>query len=408
MYDFVLGHLLPALTMPNHSVLPKKHFSLRRVVANGRYIPEIDGLRFIAIASVLLFHVQQMYFLFPLPPIKPMGLLPNAAYTMIKHGDRGVLLFFAISGMVLGLPFARYHLRGDRTVSWKAYLLRRVTRLEPPYIMNLLLRFPLVLKVKHMALAAGLTHLGVSLFYADWLVYGNMPAIHPPSWSLAVEVQFYLLAPILAWLLFRRLHVVRWAITLIVVCVAATASAHAPGEALHGMLHLSLLLFFQYFLVGLLMADLYVTVMDRWPSGWAWDLAGLAAVWLAFSLPKEITFYALPALLLILMCAALKSHLLRRFLSLTAVSTIGGMCYSIYLTHSLTLQASDAAIMWAAARLGVQFSFWKFYGAGLMFAVPMILLVGTIFFVLIERPCMDPRWPWKLRDWVRARSGSAA
>jgi peptidoglycan/LPS O-acetylase OafA/YrhL len=394
--------------MPDNSVPLKKHFSLRRVVAHGRYIPEIDGLRFIAIVSVILFHLKQMYFLFPLPKLNVTGPVEHTLYTLISHGDRGVLLFFSISGMVLGLPFARHHLRGDRSISWRTYLLRRVTRLEPPYIANLLLRLPLVIKIKHLALAAAFTHLGVSLLYADWLVYGETPNIHPPSWSLGVEVQFYLLAPILAWLLFRRVHVVRWTVTLIAALAGSIVAAHAPGEELHGFMHLSLLLFFQYFLVGLLMADLYVTVMDTWPSGWGWDMIALPAWCAFFVVPDSAAFYVLPPLLLLLMSSALRGTVSRRFLSIPAVSTIGGMCYSIYLTHSLTLQAGDTTLIWATSHLGIPLSFWRFYGVEALCVVPLILLIGTIFFILIERPCMDPRWPWKLRDWVRKRMGKSA
>jgi peptidoglycan/LPS O-acetylase OafA/YrhL len=33
--------------------------------------------------------------------------------------------------------------------------------------------------------------------------------------------------------------------------------------------------------------------------------------------------------------------------------------------------------------------------------VPVVLLVGTVFFVLVEKPCMDPTWPKTLTGWVR-------
>jgi hypothetical protein len=41
-----------------------------------------------------------------------------------------------------------------------------------------------------------------------------------------------------------------------------------------------------------------------------------------------------------------------------------------------------------------------FVARAAMFA-PIILLVSAAFFVLVERPCMDPRWPTKLANWLR-------
>ena len=43
------------------------------------------------------------------------------------------------------------------------------------------------------------------------------------------------------------------------------------------------------------------------------------------------------------------------------------------------------------------------YAAGVLFALPTILLVGTVFYVLIERPCMDRNWPKKLGQYARER-----
>jgi peptidoglycan/LPS O-acetylase OafA/YrhL len=35
--------------------------------------------------------------------------------------------------------------------------------------------------------------------------------------------------------------------------------------------------------------------------------------------------------------------------------------------------------------------------------IPCILFVAVIFFLLMERPCMNPRWPADLRRWIDAR-----
>ena len=72
----------------------------------------------------------------------PGAQLPSSSlYFLVQQLNVGVPLFFAISGMILGLPFARYWLLQGPKVSLRRYFLRRVTRLEPPYIASMLLLF---------------------------------------------------------------------------------------------------------------------------------------------------------------------------------------------------------------------------------------------------------------------------
>ena len=79
--------------------------SLRRITSGGKFIPEIDGLRFVAIASVVVSHVQFLL-------VERSALAPSAnwVFRAVNHGWRGVDLFFALSGFILALPFAAHHL----------------------------------------------------------------------------------------------------------------------------------------------------------------------------------------------------------------------------------------------------------------------------------------------------------
>ena len=100
--------------------------SLRRVTTSGRYIPEIDGLRFIAIVPVIFYHMGMLSWL-------ACGYCTPLEYgggRIVNQLDRGVPLFFVISGLILGLPFANQHLLGGKRVRLGSYLWRRVTRLD--------------------------------------------------------------------------------------------------------------------------------------------------------------------------------------------------------------------------------------------------------------------------------------
>ena len=109
---------------------------LSRVTSPGRkYYPEIDGLRFLAIASVLIYHV---WFAAHQDLSGYEALSRSQSWVLhVRHGDRGVELFFAISGFILGLPFASHYLGGGPKVAIGRYFQRRLTRLEPPYVIAL-------------------------------------------------------------------------------------------------------------------------------------------------------------------------------------------------------------------------------------------------------------------------------
>ena len=93
-----------------------------------RFIPQIDGLRFVAISSVALFHVYAAL---------ERGAIPPTLAFNTDLAKRGVELFFAISGFILGVPFASHYLLNAPKVDPKRYFLRRLTRLEPPYFLSL-------------------------------------------------------------------------------------------------------------------------------------------------------------------------------------------------------------------------------------------------------------------------------
>ena len=129
---------------------------LRRTTASTRYIPEVDGLRFLAIAMVVAFHLLATYRLgvgeahmVPRPfGNAEMGSIDTGFASRLVVGfGYGVEIFFGISGFILALPFIAERFADGPRRSVRAYYLRRVTRLEPPYIVALGLASVLALLV---------------------------------------------------------------------------------------------------------------------------------------------------------------------------------------------------------------------------------------------------------------------
>jgi len=175
--------------------------SFKRITSTGNFIPEIDGLRFIAITSVVMYHlygfiaakdINHYVHSFDFPFLR----------ILLSHGHLGVPLFFVISGFILGLPFAKFHIVKEKPVSLKKYFLRRLTRLEPPYILAMtILLFGAVYVAKTVSVSDGiLSYLSSIIYQHNFIWSGVLPLLNGPVWSLEIEVQFYILAPLLAYI----------------------------------------------------------------------------------------------------------------------------------------------------------------------------------------------------------------
>jgi peptidoglycan/LPS O-acetylase OafA/YrhL len=387
------------------------HFS--RVTTRGSFIPEVDGLRFVAIAAVFAFHLalnlasrNPVGFAYPVPG--------SALHDTLRTGELGVQLFFILSGLVLALPFARHHLRGGPKVGLKAYFLRRLTRLEPPYFVVMIGCF-LLLVVVHGGNPATLApHLLASLGYVHDLVYARDSLINNVAWSLEVEIQFYLLVPWLTALLAIRRTAVRRATIVLAIVLTSALGPWVASTDPH--LHNTLLRFAQYFLVGFLLADLMVLDQLR-PTRrlLRWDALALATVplvvmlhtrtGLAVRLPPSsaqlCVELAVPWLCLVAYLGVFRGVVLNRLLTLPLVTTVGGMCYSIYLLHNVILN-NTLFLTKDLAPTGV-------YASDLLIQLlimgPFVVAVSAVFFVLVERPCMDKSWPRHLAGWARERVG---
>ena len=367
---------------------------LKRITSSGNYLPEIDGLRFIAIGSVITFHIwhaaTQAFASYDALAASQNWLLH------VRHGDRGVQLFFAISGFILGLPFANQYLGKGKTVQMSRYFYRRLTRLEPPYLVALVGFYLLayVLRMPDTLDAGFVSSFWLRVIYAYGLVKNHFHSLNGVTWSLEVEVQFYLLAPFIARV-FLLGPVLRRTFLLLLIGglqIVPMVSSHSG---------ITILEFAQYFLVGFFIADLQVTCPvesnQTWLPRWA-DMVGLLGLLgLAIIPQNSVMMWLLPWAILLLICGALRGQLLRKFLSIPILTIIGGMCYSIYLIHYPLM--SFLAGKLALNDLGQ----WRASLTLAAITLPILSVASILFYLLIERPCMNPAWPSLLSNAIRGR-----
>jgi peptidoglycan/LPS O-acetylase OafA/YrhL len=364
-----------------------------RETSSGRFIPQLDGLRFVAIAMVVLFHVNA-YVAADSPVAFAIRPENDLLSRLLAHGHYGVQFFFIISGFILALPFASHHLLQTSKTNLRRYFTRRLTRLEPPYLFNLILLCTLIAMWQGQALRTLLPHLAAGIVYQHDLFYGRANYLNSVAWSLEIEVQFYLLVPLLTRLfavpgrLRRRAAIIGLGLAAIIF-----QRLFVPGA--DGRIALSLLNFLQFFLIGFLLADLYLCEWrEDTTQHWAWDVIAVAGwsllpvIW-AHSLTISFLF---PVVAFLLYCAAFRGPLSYRILGNRWLVTIGGMCYTIYLVHYQIINFVFAR----SKSLALTNMFEINLLAQFLIIGPIVLGSSAVLFLLIEKPCMKRDWPQRL------------
>jgi peptidoglycan/LPS O-acetylase OafA/YrhL len=378
--------------------------SFTRPSSSLEYIPQIDGLRALAVLLVLGHHVFAIYLetthrlgtqqlpqdwnkIAPLDPIVWWGI--NLAH--------GVQMFCVISGFVLAIPFARNLLATKPTPSVSRYLLRRLIRLEPPFILNMLFGFALLTIPWHkpwwyfkaMSHVYG-HHLFWSILYLHGLVYADASWINGISWTLEIEVQFYLLLPLLAQLF--RLHrpMLRRGILLVMV-VASALVAQIVLPMVQAVTHnrrldLSVLSLLQYFLAGMLLADFYLDPPR--PLRLNPYLADALAVVFGFLLVEVVHYHVellwmeplfIAAFFFVVLTGKWTSQLFR----LPLLTAIGTMSYTIYLYHFFILRW---LIPLSSQMMPPAHALWVDEGLTYLVMLVPVLFISALLYLGTERP----------------------
>ncbi len=391
----------PVRQMPVSVSAPRRRIGkwilshLSRESTSGRFIPEMDGLRFVSVATIILVHLNGYL------SVKSPAYYTFPETSWVNHvvpvGYRAVEMFFMISGFILGLPFAAHRIKGAPAVKLSKYYLRRLTRLEPPYIVAVLLLFVGAVYIQGKPASDLYTHLGASFVYLHNAIYGYFSPVIGVGWTLEIEVQFYLLVPWLTPLFAIRNRFARRSVFVgLIITILALQSLflHNSPRA-----SLSILAYLQFFLLGLLLADIFLTDWAESPGkNLYWDVVALVG-WPIVPLlarSEALTHWLFPGVLLTLYCATFRGRFVNRIFVYPWITAIGGMCYSIYLLHfegisavaRFTKKITEGAPYWL--HLWIQFAL----------VGTIVVLLCSPYFVFLEKPCMRRDWPHRLRNYL--------
>lgn len=160
-----------------------------------KYRPEIDGLRAIAIIMVFLYHLE-IYF---------------SSIKIFAGGFWGVDIFFVISGYLISLYLIN-ELKTRKSIHILSYFERRLRRIVPLLFVvvsfTIILGWCLIPPVRYIDIVqsafSAITFSSNFYFYFVEIAYESknsllLPLLH--TWSLSVEGQFYLILPLIIYLL---------------------------------------------------------------------------------------------------------------------------------------------------------------------------------------------------------------
>lgn len=370
--------------------------NLKRPNSGRSYIPFVDGIRFVAILPVVILHANERFLRYVYGEENLTGLNEQLNY-LISRGAIGVMIFFALSGFVLALPFAK----SGYTFSYKKYFTRRLERLEPPYIFWMSL-FAIIFIIKSgMGIGEMAGHYFSSIFYVHNIVYAEFPVINPVAWSLEVEIQYYIIAPFLAILYFNQKDLSFRRIFLAALIILFIVLQHVFGFQ-YQPFRASILGQLQHFLVGLLAADLFVH-SKNWVNkkAYLYDILGVASIIIMMftwtdDLEKALLF---STALMGFFISTLKGKIVPQILSYKWIPVIGGMCYTIYLTHLPLLELIYSLI----DRIGYSTTYFSGLTISLIITLPIILLSSIIFYTVIERPFMKKDGFQQILEKIKSR-----
>lgn len=376
----------------------------------------IDALRGFAALWVFLYHIWNVLYPWGNSQVAPV-VWDSAkswdyylSFFLIQFGYFGVTIFFVVSGFCIHLPQARRHAQsGKDGLKLEAFFQRRFWRLYPAYFAGLFVAslslgimrlmeyrakgWPVPLPDSFYVQAFGLDEIGYNaLFLLPF--FERAKDLNSVLWTLVFEVQFYLLYPLLLWLI-RRAGLLPVGIFLLVCeCWMAptpktvdTFMKHDPCE------YLFLSKYFEWYL-GVLAAELMVNRKQLAARPWLLlatvmgVIASCGSVFYPALWPYRDIFVASTTCVFIVAMLQNQSqkdrppgHLLRWFIWL------GMFSYSLYLLHIPLMRMINAANTLLAESLGhPSWERWL-----ILDCIPIVILASWGFFWLFERPFLKAK-----------------
>jgi peptidoglycan/LPS O-acetylase OafA/YrhL len=339
---------------------------------NTAYLERLDHLRAFAAFCVVLFEFKNAV---QLPFAQPWLPIP-----LIERGQVGVSLFMVISGFILS------HIAAGGEIDVPRFYLNRVLRIYPLFTFIIALGYFVTPDPRSSGVGLDflLALLPISnLYRLHYGVYGGM------MWTIAVELQFYLLFPII-WRALRA-HGVAAGIVLIGFALGVRALAFLLTGAVYDLGYFSLFGSIDAFLIGCMTQLIFSRMPKKMPS-WLPLLALIVVGFIAkgelISINTSFGWIVWPTILPLAFAALIVTYLSARR------GVPGGRFFAFAGRVSFSIYAWQYVVFGAVNGIVRRFPIdghFDPYLLGLLVAVLGVLPVAVASYYVIEKPFLDMR-----------------
>lgn len=334
--------------------------------------------------------------------------------TLLARLDVGVAVFFVLSGFLLARPFLARSMLGHPAPPVRRYLYKRALRILPLYLVTAVLALALITKNDGL----GPRDWAVTLVLGNTFVDPTLPNGLTHMWSLAVEVSFYLVLPLLMLAAVGRQKLLDpRRVTAVVVLLAAVSAwwilAGVPrvGAATHAQPGQWLPAYLGWFGIGIFLALVELLARrDRWTPvtsrvialahqpGACWaivaglllvaatPIAGpsmLAAPTVGQVLTKNLLYAVVGALVVLTGVFAEADGRYRRLMSHPAGRHLGNVSFGFFCLHLPVLHL----VMWVTGWQLFEGRFVAIWTIGLLVS----LAAAELAYRLVETPALRLR-----------------
>ena len=364
---------------------------------NIAYNPRLDHLRFFAAFIVLMFHTNAWY----------MGVAGRDRFRLpiLDQGYTGVGLFMVISGMILTL------ITYEREIDTKRFYLNRLLRIYPLFVVVVTLGYFSTPDPRETS--AGIDYL-MALLPISNLYRFKYGAYGGAMFSVMIEMQFYLMFPILALMLRQR--GVRFYLALIGFLLLLRAIVFALNGTVHHLGYFSIFGALDLFLIGCLAGVYYARTEEKRISGMWWLVAVVVINVVIFfmhrpsglfhvnyrqgsSVSSSVLWVVWPTLQGLMWAGLVLAYLKGSFaLPFSKVwAYLGKISYSLYAWHTI---ACMLAVAYIAPLLGSS------YLTGLVVVLPSAVAVSALSYYLVESPFLALRTRYVKADAPEGPAGA--
>ncbi|WP_457492201.1 acyltransferase family protein [Tardiphaga sp. P5_C7] len=345
---------------------------------NSAYLPRLDHLRFLAVSMVVVFHCLILL------PGRPAS---SISFPLIQQGHMGVQLFMVISGFIMTTKYID-------CIDVRAFYLNRIVRIYPLFVLIIALGYFATPDPRPASVGLDFVFALLPISNLYRLNYGEFGG---HLWSIAVELQFYALFPLL--LHFRKLYEAKlFYPSVIMAAIALRAAIFFTTGTAHQVAFFTIFGSIDLFIGGMIASEVYskmrrngVTVSLWWslavvtiitlitaqifkaPSFFHVDYGKVASdgisrspIWIFWPCLQAATWGTLAVTYLLSSSVILGSR---------TVAKLGEWSYSAYIWHILVITA-----------LKGQFLGMSPMAFGFLIILPVTVAISFFSFTIIEQP----------------------